>query len=91
MNTDSDVMKTYLDHLVKLLDTEQPDWRHTHAIIIDGARYHTSQSTRDHFSRLRIPVIILSGYMYKAAPIELFYAYLKKTNLNPQQLKTSKK
>ena len=40
--------------------------------------------------RLNIPTIISGPYSYDGAPIELFFATLKKGNLNPNDEQLSK-
>ena len=45
-NTDSDVMILFLSNLIRKLNTEIPDWRENSVILLDGAKYHTSDETR---------------------------------------------
>ncbi len=45
-DTDSDVIRLFLKHLVFYLDLEQPCWREQTILLLDGSRYHTSQETR---------------------------------------------
>ena len=46
VNTDSDVMMLFLDHLSKLLAKENSRFRDNTVFLLDGARYHTSTATR---------------------------------------------
>ena len=41
-NTDTDVMKLYIWHLVQILEKEDKDFRENIVIQLDGARYHTN-------------------------------------------------
>ena len=42
-NTDSDVMMIYLSCLFRQLDAEIPDWKETSVLLLDNAKYHTSE------------------------------------------------
>ena len=56
----------------------------------DGATYHTSKETLEVFQRLKISTIISAPYSYDAAPCELYFARLKRGDMNPENLKLSK-
>ena len=91
MNTDHKVIQLFLSQLAEALDLERPNWREDTVILLDGARYHTCQSTRDHMRRLSMPVMFSGPRSYDAAPCELFFASLKNGDLNPNGLATGKK
>jgi hypothetical protein len=91
VNTDASIMQLYLHNLTQTLDAERPDWREDTVFLLDGARYHTCQSTKDMMRRLRIPVLFTGPYSYDAAPCELWFASLKHGDLNPLQMPTGKK
>ena len=40
---------------------------------------------------LKIPVMFTAPYSYAACPVELFFAYLKNEDINPELLATGKK
>ena len=42
-NTDSDIMVLFLTHLFRQLDVEDPGWISRTLILLDGAKYHTSE------------------------------------------------
>ena len=46
-------------------------------ILIDGAKYHTNEITRNTLKRLKIKVIFSAPYSFETAPIELFFSLLK--------------
>ena len=52
-------------------------------VQLDGAKYYTSTSTLELLEKLNIPTIISGPYSFDASPIELFFAFLKRGNLNP--------
>jgi hypothetical protein len=45
INTDSKVMGIYIKELVKGLDRQDVNWRKSHILLVDGAKYHQSTST----------------------------------------------
>lgn len=91
VNTDHKVMQLYLSQLAEALDIERPTWRDDTVVLLDGARYHTCQSTRDHIKHLRMPVMFSGPRSYDTAPCELFFASLKNGDLNPLRRATGKK
>ena len=42
-NTDSDIMIMFLSYLFAMLDAETPGWRTDSVVLLDGAKYHTSE------------------------------------------------
>lgn len=91
VNTNSDVVKMYLVALARRLDQERPDWRKDTVIQLDGAPYHKSKEVRQHVKNLGMSIIFSGPQSYDAAPAELFFALLKKKNLNPAGLATGKR
>ena len=81
--TDNDTLLLFVTWLVQTLDAETPGWRRNTIMLLDGARYHTSQATRDLFSRLDVDVCFTGPYCYDSSPVELLFAALKRGNLNP--------
>ena len=57
---------------------------------MDGAAYHTADSTKDLIKKLRLPVSILGPYGYQAAPAELYFASFKSNDMNPAHIATTK-
>lgn len=90
-NTDSSIMLLFLLHLCKRLDKESPGWRKKTVFLLDGAKYHTSDETRDHLNKLNVQVIYSAPYSYTAASIERLFAAIKLGELNPNGLPTGKK
>ena len=83
-------MMLFISSLAKVLTQEKKDWRRSTVFLLDGASYHKSEETRTMFDSLSIKVILSAPYSYAAAPVELFFAYFKKTNINPQGLPMGK-
>ena len=46
VDTDSDVMSSFLSRLVTVLKNQDPNWRNNSILLLDGAKYHTSTVTR---------------------------------------------
>ena len=63
-NTDSDVMLSFLRRLDIVLSSETPDWKEKSFVLLDGAKYHTSDKTRDTLKKLQIPTIYSAPYSY---------------------------
>ena len=57
---------------------------------IDGAVYHTAALTMELFEELDVPLVVSAPYSYDASPIELYFASLKRGDLNPDRLPLSK-
>lgn len=76
-NTDSDVMLSFIRRLEIVLNNESPDWKETSIILLDGAKYHTSEKTRDTLKKLEIPTIYSAPYSYSTAPIEHLFGGFK--------------
>ena len=60
-------------------------------LLLDGARYHTSKATRQALKLIGCNFVISAPYSYDAAPIELYFAYFKKVQINADGEKTGKK
>ena len=41
-NTDTDIMTTFLRHLVRQLDREDPGWEVDSLILLDNAKWHSN-------------------------------------------------
>ena len=72
-NSNSDIMRIYLEQLVSILDAENRHWRKDTVIFWDNASYHTSNSTREVLKSLDVPIMYLGPYGYNLAPCELFF------------------
>ena len=90
-NSNNKTMEIYFHHLVGKLDRERPDWRDDTVLLLDGASYHKSSSTLSVFKSLRIPVMILGPHSYDIAVCELFFSFLKSSEMNPMFQPTGKK
>ena len=51
-NTDSNVMLLFLLGLVNKLNQETPDWISKSVLLLDNAKYHVSEETRDGLRKL---------------------------------------
>ena len=84
-------MLLFLTHLCAKLDGENRGWRKNTLFLLDGARYHTSDDTREFLKRLKVKVVYSAPYSYTAASIERLFAAIKFGELNPHSLPTGKK
>lgn len=80
----------FLRHLVEKLNYEDPEWRANSVLIMDGAAYHSADSTKALIDNLQIPTLMLGPYSYEASPCELYFATFKNADINPRHLATSK-
>ena len=76
-NTDSDVILSFMRRLDTMLSIETPDWKENSIVLLDGAKYHTSEQTRETLKKLQIPTIYSAPYSYSSAPIERLFGGFK--------------
>ena len=55
--------------------------------MIDNAGYHRSEYIRAKLLKLKVPLMYLGPYHFRMAPIEIFFSFMKSTDLNPLQSK----
>ncbi len=84
-------MLMFLRHLLEKLNEEEPDWKQKICILLDGARYHTSEAMRDYLRVMGICTFYSAPYSYDSAPIELLFGNLKLGELNKAGESTGKK
>ena len=82
-NTGSEVIVAFLDSFADLLDQLYEDWRSDTVFLFDGASYHRSNEVLEAFQKQGMRVLILGPYSFTGAPIELYFAALKRGDLNP--------
>ena len=70
---------------------EKLAWQENTVILLDGAKYHTSEDTKTHLKKLNMRVIFSAPYSYSTAPIELLFGGIKNGKLCPYTQKTGKK
>ena len=90
-NTDSCVMLAFFSQLCKSLDCEDSSWREHSVVLLDNASYHRSAEVRAGIKKLGVPTIYSGPYSYVSAPVELFFALLKRSDLNPERLQLGKR
>jgi len=84
-------MEIFFRQLALQLDMERPNWRADTVVLLDNASYHASTATQRIFQELQMPVMYTGVYAYDMAPVELFFSYLKRSDLNPGKLPLGKK
>ena len=89
-NNNSNTMELFFKSLVRKLDRERPNWRKNTVILIDNAPYHASKAFYDMADGLQLPIIFSGPHSYSAAPIELWFAHFKRSDINPRHVKTGK-
>ena len=90
-NVDSEVMIVFLTHLVAKLRQEDSDWARNTVLLLDNATYHHHSGVLNQLMHQGVDVLYTGPYSFSGAPIELFFAALKRTMLNPKHLPTGKK
>ena len=70
MNTNSEVMISFLSRLAVILSAEDKEWRRNTIWLMDGAKYHTSADTRKILKQIGVNFIISAPYSYDAAAVE---------------------
>ena len=92
VNTDEDVMQLFLSKLTQAFALQfGPGWREQLVVLMDGASYHRSASTRKCIQHLKMQVILSAPYSYATAPAELWFAHMKRGNFNPDRIKSGKR
>ena len=56
-NSDEEIMEIYLMELVRMLNSEDKNWRRDKVIVWDNASYHTSTRTKSFLETLKVPVM----------------------------------
>ena len=83
VNTDENVFCLYLENLSAKLTKDSPNWKQNSILLLDSAKYHCSQQTRDVLARIGCRVCFTAPYSYETSPIELAFAAVKRTFINP--------
>ena len=91
INTDSDSFCLFMQKLIAKLQQEDPSFRERTVFQLDSADYHRSQITRNFLANNKIKTTLGGVYGYNLAPCELFFAGIKKGNLNPNFASTGKR
>ena len=91
VHTTSEVVCRFVTQLVVKLELEDPSFRENTVLQFDGATYHRSAETRNFLANMGIKTMISGPYGYEIAPVEMLFAAIKSTNLNPQLIRTGKK
>ena len=72
------------------LKKEDPHYYDNTVILIDGAAYHVDRRSIAFMKSIGWNVLISAPYSYAAAAIELFFAQVKSTDMNPTGLPAGK-
>ena len=62
--TDTSIMKMFLSCLCKQLDREISNWKEDTVLLLDGAKYHTSEECQQFLRRLGVQTIYSGPYSY---------------------------
>ena len=89
--TTSEVVCLFLKGLATKLGRQDAQFKEKTVFQFDSASYHHSLITRNYLANLGIKTVICGPYGYDMAPVELFFAALKSTDINPDHVKTGKK
>ena len=84
-------MISFLSRLAVILSVEDKEWRRKTVWLLDGARYHTSADIHKIFKQIGVNFVISAPYSYDAAAVELYLAYYKQVQTNPDNEKTGKR
>jgi transposase len=56
-------------------------------ILMDNAPYHHGRNFAERMRQLQVPLIYLGPYQFKMAPVELCFSFIKKHDLNLDDIK----
>ena len=74
-----------------MLSLETPDWKENSIVLLDGAKYHTSEYSRETLQKLQIPTMFSAPYSYSSAPIEHLFGNFKIGEFQPYSEPRGKK
>ena len=75
--------------LIKVLNRHDRHWRDNTVILMDNAPYHRGFAFAEQMRILNVPLAYLGPYQFRMAPVEMSFSFIKKHDLNPQQVKVS--
>ena len=81
----------FVQRLEIKLNEERPGWKNDTVVLVDNAKYHNGRLTREYFAHHGIKFMYTAPYSYSGSPVELYFAALKSTNLNPTMHATGKR
>ena len=90
-NNNTKIMELFYHHLCAKLDKERPKWRDDTIIMHDNASYAVSEAAHRIYRDLQLPMMFTGPHSYTVSPIELVFALLKRTDINPLHHATGKK
>ena len=90
-NTDDKAFRLFLSELCKSLVKLDANFAANTVLLLDGATYHKSRLVREYIRRNKLLYMVSGPYSYQAAPAELYFSQLKRTNLNRAFERASKK
>ena len=90
-NSNSKIFELFITKLVKKLEEEKPNFRKTHALLLDNASYHKSKAALKMFEKFDLPLLFSGPHSYDVCPIELLFASFKSVDVNPRLVATGKK
>ena len=67
--------------LIRLLDEQDSSWRDSSVFLLDNASYHRSSFLLEKIKLMKVPLFFLGPYQFALAPVENFFAYIKRTDL----------
>ena len=85
------MLTTFLRHLLRQLDREDPGWQQKTVILLDNASYHNNPLMIARLKRMGLRVMFSAPYAWAGAVCELAFAALKLGELNPEYQPTGKK
>ena len=80
----------FMRHFVALMAKKSSRWREDTIITMDNALYHVSSDSLQFYRDLDLPIMLNPPHGYNVSPVELVFAALKATQLNPENMKTGK-
>ena len=90
-NSDVQTTKMMLLRLVEILDLEDKNWRANTILLLDNASYHKGKSIIKLLNGLKVPTLFTSPYSPMLSPIELLFASIKRSDINPDNIPGTKK
>jgi transposase len=73
----------FIANLIKILDTQDKNWRAKSTLLLDNASIHRSKDSITNFEAFGVPIMYLAPYSFKMAAVEKLFAFVKNRDLNP--------
>ena len=80
----------FITELCQTLDAEDKSWRTNCILLVDGMKAHSTETVKQVYQKLKIPMIMPPPYSWRLVGTEKWHALFKTGELNPHHMAMSK-